>query len=112
MNRFLTQKRNVGFLLLTFVLMSLFSWFVITVSPDTILNQIFFYIILFGIFFSLFHFLFANSKTAVICSGGVGIYFFLRFLHLRHPIYGIILLLCCMAALRFAKQKKRETKNE
>ncbi|MFZ2025453.1 MAG: hypothetical protein WAV51_04165 [Microgenomates group bacterium] len=112
MNRFLTRKRNINFLILTVVLLSLFSWFVISIPASSLLNHIFFYSILFGINFSFFMFLFAKYETAVVFSGGIVLYFILRFLHLRHPLYGILLFICCIAILRLTTKKERETKNE
>jgi len=112
MNRFFARKRNIGFLLLTVVLMTLFSWFVITFPPNTILNNVLFYIILFGISFSFLFFVFAKAKTALVYASGFVLYFLLRFLHLRHPIYGVLLFICCVAVLRLISPKEKQTKIE
>gem|GEM_PF-1714110 len=112
MNRFFTRKRNINFLILTVVLLSLFSWFVISIPPNTFLNHILFYSILFGITVSFFLFLFASYKTALVFAGGVVVSFLLRFLHLRHPLYAVLLFICCIAVLRLATKKERGTKKE
>jgi hypothetical protein len=42
-------------------------------------------------------FIFASKKEAIIITIGGIIYFLLRFLNLRHPLYLILLVACCIS---------------
>jgi len=112
MKAFLTQKRNIGFLFLTVILLSFFSWFVISIPPTTILSHIFFYLIVFGISFSFLLYVFARIETAIVLACGMTLYFFLRFLQLRHPIYTLVLFICSLAVLRLTNKKGLKKPNE
>ncbi len=106
MHGFFARKRNIGFLFLTIALLSLFSWFVVSVPPDTIFSHISLYVIVFGISFFLFLFIFADIWVSSVYAGGIIIYLFLRFLHLRHPLYAVLLFICCIAVVRLISAKK------
>ena len=68
------------------------AWFINSVSPDILWMQAIFYAILGIITFCLSMFIFASKKEAVLISLGTIVYFLLRSLNLRHPLYLILLI--------------------
>ncbi len=100
MREFFTKKRNIGFLLLAVVFLSILSWFIVSFPPDTFVRFILFYTFLFGLSITLCLYIFADLKQSLIVSGSIVMYFLLRSFNLRHPIYGILLFICCLSILR------------
>ncbi|MFH0749990.1 MAG: hypothetical protein V1917_03720 [Candidatus Gottesmanbacteria bacterium] len=108
MKRFFHKKRNIGFLLLAVVLLSIFSWFIVSFSPLAILQYVVFYLLLFGLSITLSMYIFADVRQSLILSVGVVIYLLLRSCNLRHPVYLFLLFVCCVSVLRLFSQPKNE----
>jgi hypothetical protein len=106
MRSFWLRKRNPLYLFLSFIFACGFGWFINAVSPDTFLMQCLFYVWvgLITLFFSLF--VFANNRQALLITFSTMLYFFLRFLNLRHPFYLVLLVICLISIdLLLAKQQ-------
>lgn len=100
MKRFWEKKRSVGYLLFTVVLLSLFSWFLVSFPPEALFHYVVFYVLLFGLCMTFGMYVFADALPSAVASVGVVIYFLLRSFNLRHPVYGILLVICCLSVLR------------
>ena len=109
MHTFFTKKRTIGFLINFVIVTCLLAWFINIVMPDTILYQCVFYILLGTAVFFLCMYVFADKLIALIAGLGTVFYFFLRFLHLRHPIYLLLVCLCCYSIYHVTATKKPPT---
>lgn len=113
MKRFFHKQRNVGFLFLTVVFLSVFSWFVVTFPPEALFHHLVFYVLLLGLSLTLCLYVFAEIGQSLIISGGVIIYFLLRSFNLRHPLYLFLLFICCVSILRlFSHGSSSPPKND
>jgi len=92
MKRFLHKERNINYLIFTIIGLCGLAWFVNSVSPDLFWLQCIFYVALGIITFCVSMFVFASTKEARLISIGTIVYFLLRSLNLRHPLYLILLI--------------------
>lgn len=97
MKRFLLRERNINYLIFSVVGLCALASFISIVPPDTIAIQGIFYAVLGIILFCLSMFVFASKQEAIIITIGGIVYFLLRFLNLRHPLYLILLIACCIS---------------
>lgn len=97
MKRFWHKQRNINYLIFAIVGLCALASFISIVPPETIIVQYIFYAILEIIMFCLSMFIFASKKEALLISIGSIVYFLLRFLNLRHPLYLILLISCCVS---------------
>jgi len=99
MKRFFHKERNINYLIFSIVALCGLAWFINVVTPDILWMQSIFYVALGIITFCLSMFIFASNKEALLISIGTIIYFLLRSLNLRHPLY-LILLIAVLASIR------------
>jgi len=103
MKRFFHKERNINYLIFAIVALCGLAWFVNCISPDVLWLQAIFYVILGIITFCLSMFIFASNKEALLISIGTIIYFLLRSLNLRHPLY-LILLIALLISINQTKK--------
>lgn len=106
MKRFWHKERNINYLIFSIVGSSGLAWFINAVSPDIVWMQCAFYVILGIIMFCIGMFIFASKKESFLLSVGSIVYFFLRSLNLRHPIYLVLLIAVLVSVRQYTKPSK------
>jgi FtsH-binding integral membrane protein len=105
MKRFWHKDRNINYLIFTIVGLCGIAWFMNGVSPEAPWGQLFFYVFLGIISFCLGMYILASKKEALLVAIGAIVYFLLRSLNLRHPIY-LILLIAVLYSIRVYYNKR------
>lgn len=83
--------RNPWWLVLGISGISSIAWFVNTYPPDSLMRIASFFLLFFGTSFFLSRFLINNVRRALLLSLGLTVFFLLRLLGLREPIYIVLL---------------------
>ncbi len=85
--------RNPWWLVLGVSGISLIAWFVNTYPPDSMLRIATFFLLFFLATLLNSLFLFNNVRRGLLVSFGLSIFFLLRMLNLREPLYPILLII-------------------
>lgn len=80
-------------MLITIFIFSLFAWFINSYSPNGNLQLLLFFTLWFISVYSLIFTIIMKFRLSLIISLGATVYLLLRFWHLTHPLYLILLLL-------------------
>lgn len=105
MKRFWHRERNINYLIFSIIGLCGLAWFITGVSPDILWMQGIFYAALGIIMFCLGMFVFASKKEAFLISIGSIVYFILRSLNLRHPLY-LLLLVAVLSSINVYYNKQ------
>lgn len=105
MPRLHTKMRKRGPLILGIILLLFLIGLVMTVPPDSIIVRILFFVLFFGATFYTAKYGFNQTRRALLLSSGLTLYIFIRFLHLFHWLY-LVLICILVVALEVYSGKK------
>lgn len=99
------RSRNILWLFVAIVFVSLLAWFTNSFSPQTNTVIIIFFLILAGGVFSLFMYLLKNTRRSFFITVAFLVFLLLRYLHLREYLY-ILLLVATIISLELVYRKR------
>jgi hypothetical protein len=98
-------QRNIAWLLVGISGISSLAWLTNTQNPANPIFLLLFFSILFFTVYSIAFFITYIVRRSLLISGGVFLFFFLRYLGLREPLY-IVLLAASLISLELSSQKR------
>lgn len=98
-------QHNVIWIIVGICSLSGLGWLINTLDPNYLQSLILFFTILFVTVFSITMFITNIVRRSVLLGSGVFVFFLLRFLGLREPVY-IILLALSLVSLELYLQKR------
>jgi len=98
-------QRNITWLLVGISGISGLAWLTNTQNPANPIFLLLFFVILFFTAYSLTFFITNIVRRSLLVSGGVLVFFLLRYLGLREPLY-IVLLVASLVSLELSSQKR------
>lgn len=99
------QNRNIAWLLIGICALSGLGWLINTQDPNYLSSLIIFFLFIFVTVFCISMFVTNIVRRSILIGSGAFVFFLLRLLGLREPLY-IILLALSLISLEFYFQKR------